>query len=251
MSLCILQARMGSTRLPGKVLSDIAGKSMLQHILERLAPAKSVSRFVIATTTLPEDDAIVDACHQMGALVFRGSDWDVLDRFYNATQLFGQREHTIVRICCDNPTHHYSAIDFVNEQFLRYGVDYFSNGNEGPSYYEDGFTAEVFTRSSLEQAWQESTLLSEREHVTPYIKKSGKFSCGWRKMIPDYAYKLSVDTPTDLLKAKNVFQALGDSFTPQELVAFLKGNPHFAIIDPASTFNAGYMKSLNEDKKVR
>lgn len=251
MSLCLIQARMGSTRLPGKVLSSIAGKTMLEHVLERLAPSSYITRFVVATTELPEDDAIESICTNLGVAVHRGSDWDVLDRFYGALNAFGENRQTVVRICCDNPTHHFSAIDFVYQQFLRYGVDYFSNGNEGPWYYEDGFTAEVFTRQALETAWRESTLLSEREHVTPYIKRSGKFSCGWRKMIPDYTYKLSVDTPEDMDKASEIFEALGDNFTPEELVHFLKQNPRFQVSDPAATFNVGYMKSLKEDKKVR
>jgi spore coat polysaccharide biosynthesis protein SpsF len=250
MNLCIIQARMGSTRLPGKVLMKVGSKSILQHVIDRLKPSKTVSHFIVATTTQPEDDAIEAACAELGVHCYRGSDWDVLDRFYNAAINFGQKADTIVRICCDNPTHHFEAIDFTIAEFEKYGVDYFSNGNEGPEYYEDGFTSEVFRFSSMEKAWKESDMLSQREHVTPYIKRSGKFSCGWRKLHSYYNFKLSVDTAEDLEVASKVFADLGDLFTINELVEYLQQYPHLAIEDPAQ-FNIGYQKSLREDKKVK
>jgi spore coat polysaccharide biosynthesis protein SpsF (cytidylyltransferase family) len=250
MNLCIIQARMGSTRLPGKVLMKVGEKSILQHVIDRLSPSSKVSHFVVATTTQPEDDAIEQACAALGVHCYRGSDWDVLDRFYQAAMHFAEKPTTIIRICCDNPTHHFEAIDFTLDEFARYGVDYFSNGNEGPVYYEDGFTSEVFSFQSLEQAWKESTMLSEREHVTPYIKRSGKFSCGWRKLHADYNFKLSVDTPEDLAVASKVFADLGDMFTIDQLVNYLQQYPELAIHDPAQ-FNLGYQKSLREDKKVK
>lgn len=250
MNLCIIQARMGSTRLPGKVLMKVGDKSILQHVIDRLKPSTRVDKFVVATTTQIEDDAIEAACAELGVDCYRGSDWDVLDRFYKAATQVAETPKTIIRICCDNPTHHFEAIDFTVEQYEKYGLDYFSNGNEGPAYYEDGFTSEVFSFASMEQAWKESTMMSEREHVTPYIKRSGKFSCGWRKLHAEYNFKLSVDTPEDFGVANQVFADLGNYFSIEELVAYLKQYPHLAIHDPAQ-FNVGYQKSLKEDKKVK
>jgi spore coat polysaccharide biosynthesis protein SpsF (cytidylyltransferase family) len=241
---------MGSTRLPGKVLMKVGEKTILEHVIHRLRPSKTIDEFIVATTTRPEDDAIEKACADLGVTCFRGSDWDVLDRFYQASLMAKEIPQNIVRICCDNPTHHFEAIDFVMHEFVKYGVDYFSNGNEGPEYYEDGFTAEAFTYKSLVIAHAEAQLMSEHEHVTPYIKRSGKFSCGWRKLNRDYHYKLSVDTPDDLKIAAMIFGELGDNFSIDDLLHYLKMHPELAMADPAQ-FNVGYQKSLREDKKVK
>lgn len=251
MNLCIIQARMGSTRLPGKVLTSIHGKTMLQHVIDRLRPAASIQQLVVATTTQPEDDAIEAACATLGVACYRGSDWDVLDRFYQAATHLPNRYENIIRICCDNPTHHYAVVDYVMAEYKKYGTDYFSNGNEGPDFYEDGFTAEIFRFTALERAWQEAKLMSEREHVTPYIKRSGLFSCGWRKSSERYIYKLSVDTAEDLAFNERIFEALGNMFDMNALIDYLQSNEELSKALSNVTFNAGYLKSLKEDKEVK
>jgi spore coat polysaccharide biosynthesis protein SpsF (cytidylyltransferase family) len=251
--IAIIQARMGSTRLPGKVLMDVAGKPILQQLLDRLKPSKKINAFVVATTTNTEDDAIESFCKHYGVACSRGSDWDVLDRFVRAANQSGaQSGDTIVRICCDNPIHSWKVLDFVVDQFERYKVDYFSNSNQEPNYLEDGFDVEVTSFNALRYAAENATLLSEREHVMPYIKHSGKFKLGWRKANADYHFKLSVDTPNDLQMAQRIFEELKDTpdFAIDEVVNLLRSKPEILEINRESEINAGYKKSLIHDRKV-
>jgi spore coat polysaccharide biosynthesis protein SpsF (cytidylyltransferase family) len=247
----IIQARMGSTRLAGKVLLPIGELTLLEHCYNRLQHSTKVDRWILATTTEPADDVIETFCKEYNISCYRGSEWDVLDRFYQAIQHFNLTPTTVVRICCDNPTHHGEVVDFAIREFQRYQVDYFSNGNQPPTYSQDGITSEVFSYNALEKAWKESTMLSEREHVTPYIKTSGLFKCAWRKFSDNYQFKLSVDTPADLELSKRVFQELGNDFTIEELIVFLTKNKNLLSINEESIINEGYQKSLKEDRKVK
>lgn len=251
MTVAIIQARMGSTRLPGKVLMPVdQEKSILATLLDRLAPAKNIDELIVATTELPEDQAISDFCASHNVKCYRGSDWDVLDRFYQAAQTLDVLPETIVRICCDNPLHHHSVADFVIDAYLKSGKDYFSNSNQEPDYLEDGFDTEVFSYKALESAWNEAELMSEREHVCPYIKKH--FTCGWEKANKDYNFKLSVDTPADLAAVKTIFTILGEKgdFGIDEVVQLLQERPEILEINKESKINSGFEKSLKEDKKI-
>ena len=253
MNLCIVQARMGSTRLPGKVLRDVNGKSILLNVVERLRPALQVDRIVVATTTNPEDDVLFSFCNDHQIACYRGSDWDVLDRFYQCAEEAGLKDgDNVIRICCDNPIHSWKLVDFVVGEFERLGVDYFSNSNREPDYLEDGFDVEVVRFSALKTAWNEARLLSEREHVMPYIKNSGKFILGWRKARQDYQFKLSVDTENDLNVAKTIFERLKSTpdFSIDDVVNLLKANPEILDLNKDSKINSGYEKSLREDKRI-
>jgi spore coat polysaccharide biosynthesis protein SpsF len=250
MNLAIIQARMGSTRLPGKVLLPLYGKSILQHLVDRISPAEKLDEIVIATTTNSEDDAIADFCKTKGINCFRGSDWDVLERFYQAALSFEEVPETIVRICCDNPLHSHKVVDFVVGEFEKSGKTYFSNSNNEPDFLEDGFDVEVFTFASLKAAREDAKLLSEREHVCPYIKKT--FSCGWKKAHPHYTYKLSVDTENDFKAVEEIFTELADmpDFSIEEVVDLLQRKPEILDLNQESVINSGYQKSLDNDKII-
>ncbi len=250
-TLAILQARMGSTRLPGKVLTAVYGKPILEHLIERLGPSQEVDRFVIATTTNAEDDAIETWCRANDMACFRGSDWDVLDRFWGAATAFDTTPDTVVRICCDNPLHSHKVLDFVVREYLKAGTDYFSNSNQEPDYLEDGFDVEVFSFEALRKAQDAATLLSEREHVCPYIKKH--FRCAWKKADPEYTFKLSVDTPADLEAVERIFEELEGSgdFGIHEVTQLLKQKPEILDLNKESKINSGFEKSLKEDRKVK
>jgi len=250
-TLAILQARMGSSRLPGKILREIHGKPIIAHLIERLAPSVTVDAFIVATTTNAEDDVLADWCAANDVHCFRGSDWDVLDRFWQAANCFKERPQTIVRICCDNPLHHYSVLDTVVQNFHAAGTAYFSNSNQEPDYLEDGFDTEVFSFEALQEAQAKAKLMSEREHVCPYIKKH--FSCAWRKVDPEYMFKLSVDTEADLQTVARIFEALKDqpNFQITDVTRLLKAHPEIVEINKDSTINSGYIKSLKEDREVK
>jgi spore coat polysaccharide biosynthesis protein SpsF (cytidylyltransferase family) len=250
-TIVLLQARMGSTRLPGKVLKKLAGKSILEHLIDRLRPSAHITQLVVATTTESADDAIAQFCQEKNVSCYRGSEWDVLDRFYQAALPY-QPDH-VVRLTADCPLNNYEVVDFVVSAFLKSGCDYFSNSNNEPNFLEDGFDVEVFSFRALEIAWKEATLLSEREHVTPFIKNSGKFSCGWEKFDPRYTHKLSVDSPDDFAAVERIFEYFADQpdFNLHHVVDLLKQQPEILQLNASSEINSGYKKSLNEDKHVR
>jgi spore coat polysaccharide biosynthesis protein SpsF (cytidylyltransferase family) len=254
MILTIIQARMGSSRLPGKVLMPIVEKTILEHLLHRLQPSKMVNHFIVATTTNPEDDAIQIFCENHGIHISRGSDWNVLERFYNAAlSMKAASGDTIVRICCDNPLHSYKVMDEVIEIFQKWGVDYCSNSNHEPHFLEDGFDVEVTSFDALQYAHEHAELMSEREHVMPFIKNSGLFRLGWKKTNADYTFKFSVDTIDDLTMVQSIFEKLGhiEQFGINEVTELILSNPGMLKINASSTINSGYQKSLKEDKKIK
>jgi spore coat polysaccharide biosynthesis protein SpsF (cytidylyltransferase family) len=244
---------MGSTRLPGKVLLPVlGGKCILQILVERISSSQSLDKIIIATSTNKEDDRLEDFCQGNRYLVHRGSDWDVLSRFYGAAHAAGAVEGDhIIRICADNPLSSAETLEFVINKYLSWKVDYFSNTNE-PPYLEDGFDVEIFSFYALKTAFENAEMHSQREHVTPYIKNSGLFSCGWQKHNSDYVYKLSVDTELDLELIRAIFSFFEgkENFTIQEVVLLLQQKPHLLLINSSSEINSGYAKSLREDKKI-
>ena len=148
--------------------------------------------------------------------------------------------------------HHYSVVDFVIDEYLKSEKDYFSNSNNEPDFLEDGFDVEVFSFKALEAAWKEAKLLSEREHVTPYIKNSGKFSCAWKKYNKDYQYKLSVDSENDFKAVEMIFNSFDTltDFGMDNVLSLLKLKPEILKLNKESIINSGYTKSIQNDKKI-
>ena len=250
MNLLIIQARMGSTRFPGKVLAKIEDTPILKIIVDRVCASKYADQIVVATTENNEDDCLETFCDNNGINVFRGSDWDVLDRFYNACLTISPKPKNIIRVCSDNPLLSCYEVDYVFNAFLNSGMAYFSNSNQEPNFLEDGFDVEVFTFNSLKSAWQNAKLLSEREHVCPYIKSN--FESAWKKVDGDYRYKLSVDTIDDFLLVKEIFKEFTNhsKFNIHDVVKLLKNKPQLLKINKNSKINSGYLKSLRDDRIV-
>ena len=161
----IVQVRMGSTRLPGKVMMDIAGKPMLQHIVERLQRSRRTDSIVLATTTLKEDDLLENFASGVNLACYRGEVQDVLGRYYGAATQ--HHAEVIVRICGDNPLIDPQVIDKVISEHLGSDNDYTSNTIK-PTY-PLGLNVEVLNYDVLEKAHREAKQDDEREHVTPYI----------------------------------------------------------------------------------
>lgn len=250
--LIFVQARLGSTRLPGKVLKPLAGKPQLQHLFDRLGKFTGGGNLVVVTSDLPIDDAIESYCAEQEVGCFRGSEEDVLDRFYRAALAHNATPETvIVRVTADCPLHHEEVVRFAIDQFERHELDYFSNSFA--PFYEDGCDTEVFRFSALQQAHQLANLASQREHVTPFIKDSGLFLCGYKKFNADYKFKLSVDTLEDHTTVESIFHALAPSydFSINTIVDLLRSNPQILEANKNSVINAGYAKSLANDKEVK
>lgn len=251
MILCLLQARMGSSRLPQKVLKPIVDNIPSLYLQwERISPSTKVDKIVVATSHLPQDDVIEHFCNQWQISVFRGDEQNVLSRFYEAAVLY--QADVIVRITADCPLHHYKVIDWCIEQYQKGNVDYFSNSNE-PPVLEDGWDTEVFSFKALETAYKEAQKNFEKEHVTPYIKLSGKFKCHYQKYLSDNPnnYKLSIDTEDDYRLLQIVFKHFYPNimFEVDEVVKLLQEHPHLLEINKNSIINAGYHKSIEEENK--
>ena len=169
--IAISQARVGSKRFPSKILKKINEKSILQIHIERVLKSKKISKLIIATTTNEEDNIVYKLSNFIGVECFRGSEDDVLDRYYNAAKLYNA--DYIVRITSDCPLIDPELIDEVIESTVNSSYDYGNNVlfNE----YPDGQDVEVIKFTVLETAWKNSLLSSEREHVTPYIWKNSPF----------------------------------------------------------------------------
>jgi len=246
----IIQARMGASRLPNKVLMPLAGKPVLEHVIRRCQHSKLVDRVIVATTVDPKDLAVLNFVSALGVSVFCGSINDVLDRYYQATKLF-EFQH-IVRITADCPMIDPDIIDRVVGEYFEVEADYAANTLK--ETYPDGEDVEVFSFDVLQKAWQEASMLSEREHVTPYIRKSDVF----KKINVTHNVDLSrqrwtLDEPRDYQKLSAVFDALYQKdafFHMNDIVQFLARHPEIDRINEDILRNEGYQKSLASDRRV-
>jgi len=194
--VAIVQARMGSTRLPGKVLKDLAGETMLARVVERLHGTRLINEVLIATTDRPADDAIVAECRKVAVAVSRGDQDDVLDRYFRAAQL--KKADVVVRVTSDCPLLDPEITDKTIAAFLEARPDYASNVMVRT--YPRGLDTEVMSFDALARAWRRASKAYEREHVTPYIyEHSEEFKLLSVTGDLDYSgYRWTVDTPEDM-----------------------------------------------------
>ena len=236
-TVAIVQGRMASSRLPGKILLDIAGKPMLMHVVERARRAKTVDQVVVATTTQPEDNAVEAYCQQAGIAISRGSLHDVLDRFYQAALVF--QADTVVRLTADCPLLDPQVLDHTVEEFFRTGVDFCCNRLPPPlkRTYPIGLDVEVSSFHALERAWKEAIKPYEREHVMPYLyDPPGRFKVLRVDYEKDYSeMRWTVDTPEDLDLLRQIFvrmSATGNpDFTWLDVLALFEREPELALIN--------------------
>lgn len=247
----IIQARVASVRLPGKVLIKILDKTILEYVIERVKRAKQIDDVIVATTEKEEDIQIVHLANMLNAHAYRGSEEDVLDRFYRAATLFGA-EH-IVRVTADCPLIDPRIIDEVIGRYFDSGADYCSNVLE--ETFPDGEDVEVFSFDALRHAWGNANLMSEREHITPYIKKNpGIFKLANVKNNLDLSDKRwALDRKEDLEFIRTVIESLypvNPNFGIDDILNFLEYNPDLENINKGIARNEGYLKSLREDKPI-
>lgn len=206
--VALIQARMSSTRLPGKVLKLTAGRSVLDRMLERVKKAATIDEVVVATTTDPSDDAIVRACNKLGAAVYRGSLQDVLDRFYQAALI--HHADVIVRLTGDCPLIDPLLIDEVVNALIEDGADFACNRLPPPftRTYPIGLDVEACTFTALEQAWRNAKEKHEREHVLPYLYAvPGRFKVLQLHHETDLGHlRWTLDTPQDLVLLRRIYR---------------------------------------------
>jgi spore coat polysaccharide biosynthesis protein SpsF len=249
--VAIIQARMGSIRLPGKMLMPILDKPMLAWMIERVKMAKEIEAIVVATSNAKADDAIAQCAEKCGVSVFRGSEDDVLDRYYNAAKEYGA--DIIVRLMGDCSLHDPRVIDesvlFFKKLCER--TQYALSGSL--ANYPEGLDMDVFSFVSLEKMWREAKLPSEREHITAYMKNHPEFFELVERKIgeDDYAHlHWSVDEADDFKFVTCVFEYFGDKmFYKDDVLRLLEIQPELAELTRGRTGYEGYAKSVAEDKK--
>lgn len=226
--VAIIQARMGSTRLPGKVMMDLAAEPMLVRVVNRVLRANTLDETVVATTTNSADDCILSLCQQRGWAVFRGSEEDVLDRYYQAATV--HNADAIVRIASDCPLIEPQIIDAIVVEYCRCypGLDYVSNGIE--LSYPRGLDAGIMSARVLETAWREAGDKESREHVITYIRHHpGRFRIRNVSSDTDYSHmRWTVDTPEDLDFVRKIYGSFSDdTFTWREVIRLLRTHPEW------------------------
>ncbi|MDT7041853.1 glycosyltransferase family protein [Candidatus Nitronereus thalassa] len=247
--VAIVQARMGSTRLPGKVMRLLIGKPVLWHVVDRLRFCKQLGSIVVATTTAPEDDAIEEWCFAHWVRCFRGSENDVLDRYYQAASFY--QASSVLRITADCPAIDPEVVDELIEEFEKHTYDICGLSGSFP----DGLDCEVMDFCSLERAWKEAELASEREHVTPYLHahpelfRAGKFE----RFFNLAHHRWTLDEEADLRFLERVFHRLYQEdrpFVASDVLALLEREPELMSINQGIVRNEGYLRSLEADHRV-
>ena len=245
----IIQARMGARRLPGKVLLDLEGKAVLEHVIDRVRRSKLIEDTVAATTIKKEDLKIVRLASKKGVRVYCGQEDDVLDRYFQAALLFDAKH--IVRITADCPLIDPGIIDDVIRLYLSKRVDYASNNIK--ELFPDGEDVEVFSFEALKKAWEDARLPSERAHVTPYIRNHPElFKLANLNSPRDLSKKRwTLDEPRDYEFIKLIYRRLYKKkrfFGIKDILKLLETHPEYEVINNNITRNEGLLKSLREDK---
>jgi spore coat polysaccharide biosynthesis protein SpsF len=232
-TLAIIQARMSSKRLPDKVLLDIAGQPMLVRVFERTKRSKTIHQVVVATTTAAEDDPIAELCANLGYDCYRGSAFDVLDRYYQAASTYGAK--VIVRITGDCPLIDPDVIDKTVQAFQ--GYDFAANRLPPPwgRTYPIGLDTEVCTFAALETAWEEADKSHQREHVMPFFyDHQERFHIQLVNHDEDFgSLRWTVDTAEDLTLVRQIYHHFADrdDFTWLEVLELFKRRPELADIN--------------------
>jgi spore coat polysaccharide biosynthesis protein SpsF len=248
--VAIIQGRMSSSRLPGKILADIAGQPMLQRVFIRTSRAASVSQTIFATTTDPSDDPVAEYCEFSGIPFTRGSQFDVLDRYFQAAK--GANADVVVRITADCPVIDPELIDNVVNTLLEDEYDFACNRLPPPwsRTYPLGLDVEACSFKVLEKAWQEAKEPQHREHVMPYVYEGVQLSAMSRELsegvsprglriallnhTSDFGdYRWTVDTPEDLEFMRQVYNHFDgrDDFSWKEVLDLVHDNPELMKIN--------------------
>ena len=229
--VAIIQARMGSSRLPGKVLMDLGGEMVLGRVVRRLQRSRHISKIVVATTTVPADEVIVAECDRLEVLCFRGSEHDVLDRYYQAAR--ANAADAVVRITSDCPLIDPELVDETVEVFRDKHADYASN--VFPRTYPRGLDTEVFSFDALDRAWREAREAHQREHVTPYLYEHPQiFKLASLSGAADYSrYRWTLDTREDLELLRAIYSRFHgrDDFSWQEVLRLMEREPELAELN--------------------
>lgn len=237
---------MSSRRLPGKVLMDLAGQSVLGLVVGRLQRASTLDRVVVATSTDPSDDALAEWCAEQNVPVHRGSLNDVLDRFVGAARAVGATH--VVRVTGDCPLIDPDIVDLVVRRTLEGGYAYCGLAGEFP----DGLDCEAMTLAALERAAEEASFPSEREHVTPYLQR-GDVALDRGEVRPFVGldhHRWTLDRPEDLELLEELYAGVAKDpldVRTADVLALLDRQPGLSALNAGIVRNEGYLRSLEQD----
>lgn len=244
----IIQARMGSTRFPEKILKCLNEKTVLEHIIKRTQDS-DVDICIVATTSNERDDVVEELCEKNNIPCFRGSESDVLERFYQCAEAF--QLDVIVRITADDPLKDTGIINKAIALLVNNNYDYVSNTIK-PTYPE-GIDVEVFTFEALKKTYREASLPSEHEHVTPYIWKNDNIFnvYNFENDINLSDMRWTMDTQDDFEFMKRVYSNFAgkDNFSMEDVLKYVSDHPEVSQINQGHVRNAGYIKSIEEERK--
>lgn len=249
--LAMIQARCGSTRLPGKILKDLGGEPALAQVIKRVQKSKYVDETMVVTTLNDEDKKVVKFVSNIGVRVFAGSSDDVLDRYYQAAKLI--KPEYIIRITADCPVFDYEILDQAIEE-LESDTEYMGALSET---FADGLDLEIVRYDILEEAWKKANLASEREHVTLYIKnhrneyKVQDFVCCLGNLHDE---RWTLDEPEDYEFLKRIYDYFGQiekkDFLTKDILEYLDANPEVREINKHFIRNEGLLISLKNDRVI-
>ncbi|HWX30691.1 MAG TPA: aminotransferase class III-fold pyridoxal phosphate-dependent enzyme [Steroidobacteraceae bacterium] len=244
-TVAIVQARMGSTRFPDKVMKPIHGTPLIELLIQRLGQAKGIDQIILATSVAPKNEVLTTHVRMLGHAVYLGSEEDVLDRYYQAAKSAGA--DIVVRITGDCPLVDPELVDGAITAFKGGDVTYLSNVD--PPTYPDGLDIEVFSFQSLETAWKEAARPAEREHVTLYLRESGKFRTLNLRHSEDLSdARWTVDEPADLEVISGVFEHFypRNDFGWQEVLQLLRSRPELFAANRHLIRNEGATMSTGQ-----
>jgi spore coat polysaccharide biosynthesis protein SpsF len=246
--VCIIQARMGSSRLPGKVLKDIGGKPMLGWVVERVRQCKKVDQVVVATTGDTWDEPICEYCRAESIACFRGNLFDVLDRYYQAAKEY--RADVVVRVTADCPLIDPAVVDRTIAELQEKQLDFTANRLPPPfkRTFPIGLDVEVVSMAALSEAWENAKEQHEREHVMPYLYAGPRqFKTSVIDAPQDYgSQRWTVDTPEDLEFLRGIARLLNGrmDFTWMEILTLVQAHPELSLIN--ATVQHKFMKDVDD-----
>ncbi|MDP3784903.1 MAG: glycosyltransferase family protein [bacterium] len=239
-----IQARMGSTRFPGKALLPLGNSTVLEQVIGRVREAKLINEIILVTTSDNSDDALAETAKKLGIKYFRGGGRDVLESFYRAAQEF--KVSHLGRVTGDCPLIDPEVIDLAAKKYLEGSWDYVGvNRPLGEETYPDGLDVEIFSFAALERARKEAKLSSEREHVTPYIwKNPDKFKIFSVKSPVDLSsYRLTLDHLEDYEVIKKIYENV-KPLRLENIIDFIKAHPEIKTMNADRARDESYHKQV-------
>ncbi len=247
----IIQARMGSTRLPNKILLKYKKFTPLEILIGRLRKSKKIDEIYIATTKRNEDQKIINFCKSNSIKYFRGATNNVLSRYYFTSKKFNISN--VIRITSDCPLVDYRTIDDMIETFKQKKINYYANTYPLPTTFPDGMDIEIFTKKTLSETYREAKLPSEKEHVTPYMYKNKRFKTLKKDNRNDLSnFRFCIDYKEDYKLLCNIINSYNSKIfdlSMKSLVNYVKKNPHLINYQKEIKRNEGWSSALKKDKK--